>query len=70
VLHDLHEALRLGVRQRPQEHGVHDAEDRRRRTEPDGKSQHSNDREPRRALEPAQRVPSVGSEFRLQSHDR
>ena len=63
MLDDLHESLGLGIRQRPQKHGIHDAEDRRRRAEADGERQHRDGREPRRSLEPAQRVLGIGAKF-------
>lgn len=59
------EAVGLGKGQRPQQHGVDDAEDRRRRPHPQGERQHGNGRERLRPPEPsigdAQAVPHHSS---------
>jgi hypothetical protein len=63
VLDDRHEPLGLGERERPEQHGVHDAEDRGRRTEPDREREHRDGRESRSAFEATQRITYVGRDF-------
>jgi hypothetical protein len=51
------DAVRVAIRQRPQQDAVHHAEDRRRRTDAQGERRYDNERKGRLADQPARREP-------------
>ena len=54
-----HQPVRLGVRQRPQQHGVHEAEDGRVRADPDPQREDDDEAEARAPQQAPRRVPHV-----------
>ena len=56
---DQHQAIRIGVAERPQEHGVDEAEDRAVGADTERQREHGDQREGRRLRQRAQRLPQV-----------
>ena len=57
-----YQLVRIGIRERFDQDGIHDAEDGCCRTDANGERQNGSDRERRTAGEPSQRVPQVAPE--------
>jgi hypothetical protein len=64
---DPHEPVRLVERQRAQQHGIDDAEDRRVRADAEGKDGDDRERERRRAQQNPEAIAEVGDE---RAHER